>query len=94
MDCGTIDNRLIRVDASLMLLANEKVGNKLDDTRTGVEPQVDFTDARLVDLGIAENLLSRVRSTTYPGRALPKWHESGKLQKSIHSKRLSISVDE
>ena len=61
-----IHNSLIRVDALVGLLADEKVGNKVgryEDT-SGTTDQADVMDVRLVDLGIAEDVLNRVRGTT------------------------------
>ena len=61
MDCGTIDNRLIRVDAHVVFLADGKVGNKFEqyEDTSGTTDQDDFMDVRLVDLGVAEDLLNR-----------------------------------
>jgi hypothetical protein len=66
LDSSTIGNSLIRVDALVGLLAVEEVGNKFDDTgdTSGTTDQDDFMDVRLVDLGVAEDLLNRVKSTT------------------------------
>ena len=61
MDCGTIDNRLLTVDALVGLLAGRKLGNKFEqyEDTSGTTDQDDFMDVRLVDLGIAEDLLNR-----------------------------------
>ena len=59
-----IHNSLIRADALVGLLADEKVGNKVgryEDT-SGTTDQADVMD--VVDLGIAEDVLNRARSTT------------------------------
>ena len=66
LDGSTIGNSLIRVNALVGLLAIEEVGNKFDDTRntSRATDQDDFMDIRLVDLGIAEDLLNRIKSTT------------------------------
>jgi NAD-specific glutamate dehydrogenase len=63
---STIRNSFIRVDNLVRLLAVEEVGNKFDDTRdtSGTTDQHDFVDARLVDLGVTEDLLDRFKSTT------------------------------
>jgi NAD-specific glutamate dehydrogenase len=57
---------LIRIDAFVRILAVKEVGNKFDDTRdtSGTTDQNDFMDVRLVDLGIAENLINIAKSTT------------------------------
>ena len=50
MDCGTIDNRLITVDALVGLFADGKVGNKFEqyEDTSGTTDQDDFMDVRLV----------------------------------------------
>ena len=68
LDCSTVCDGLIGVDALVGLLAIEEVRHELDNTGdTGGTVQEDnIVDIRLVDLGVAQNLLDGLKS----GRAL------------------------
>jgi hypothetical protein len=65
--------------AFIGLLAVEEIGNKFNDTgnTSGTTDQDDFMDVRLVDLGIAEDLLKLIEEyhERDPGRALRNGHE-------------------
>ena len=63
LECGTIGDSLIRVDALVGLLAVKEVGNDMRDT-SGIADQDDFMNVRLVNLGVPEDLLDRVESAT------------------------------
>ena len=83
LNCSTIGNSLIRVDALVGLLAVEEVGNKFDDTRdtSGTTDQDDFMDVRLVDLRVAEDLLNRFKSTAE--EILAEFFETGASEGSV-----------
>ena len=79
LDCGTIDNSLIRVDALVGLPADEKVGNKFDDTRIRVELLTKLISWTF-DLSILESqrtflTMSGVLQTISWQRALRNGHE-------------------
>ena len=79
LDCGTIDNSLIRVDALVGLPAYEKVGNKFEDTRIRVE-LLTKTISWTFDLSILESQRtfstgSGVLRTISWQRALQNGHE-------------------
>ena len=66
LDGSAVGNSLIRIDALVWFLAVKEVGDEFDDTGDtgGTADQNDFVDVRLVDLGIAKDLLDRVKSPT------------------------------
>jgi len=68
LDCSTVCDGLVGVDALVGLLAIEEVRHEPDNTGdTGGTVQEDnIVDIRLVDLGVAQNLLDGLKS----GRAL------------------------
>jgi hypothetical protein len=87
---STRGNSLIRVDVLVGLIAVEEVRNKFDDTgnTSGTTDQDDFVDIRLDDLGVADDLLNRFKSTTE--EILAELFETGAGEgsvKSIPSKR-------
>ena len=92
-DGSTIGNNLIRVDAHFEFLAIEEVGNKFDDTRNtrGTTDQDDFMDIRLVDLGIAEDLLDRFKSITE--EILAELFKTGTSEGSVEVDTLEERVD-
>jgi hypothetical protein len=93
LDSSTIGNGLIRVDALVELLAVKEVGNKFDDTRdtSGTTDQDDFMNVRLVDLGVAEDLLNRFKSTTE--EILAELFETGTSERSVEVDTLEERVD-
>ena len=64
LDYSTIGDSLIRVDPLVGLLAIEEVGDEFDHTRniSGTINQDNFADIRLVNLGVLEYPLDRVKS--------------------------------
>ena len=66
LDCSTVGDGLIRVNALVGLLSVEKVGDELDDTRNtgGTTDQDDLVDVSLVDLGVMEDLLNGVEGAS------------------------------
>ena len=83
MDGSTIGNGLVWVDALVGLLAVKEVGNEFDDTGdTGrTTDQDDFMNVRLVNLGVTENPLNGVKSTTE--EILAKFLETGTSDRGI-----------
>ena len=84
--CDTIDDSLIRVYALVGLLADEKVGNKFDDTTRRIRVELTkkismilrTSDFKSSILEFAEDLLNKHREyyeRYYPGRALRNRHE-------------------
>ena len=97
LDCGTNDSPfLVGVDALIGLLADEEVFTSLTIRRYewNHRPRRNFMHLRLFDLGIAEDLLNRVRSTTED--ILEELFETGTSERSCgsqYTQRESISVD-
>ena len=93
LDGSTIGNSLLRVDAPVRLLAVEEVGNKFDDTgnTSGTTDQDDFMNVRLVDLGVAKDLLNRVKNGTE--EILADLFKTGTSEGSVEVNTLEERVD-
>ena len=75
LDGGTVRDSLIGIDALVLLLAVGEVGHELHDTRdtSGATDEDDFVDVRLVDLGVAVDLLNGLERA-----AKRSWQSSSK----------------
>ena len=92
-DGCAIGDALVWVDAHAGLLAVKEVGNEFDYTGDtgGTTDQDDFVDVRLVDLGVAENLLDRVKSATE--KILAKLFKASTSKGSIEVDTLEERID-
>ena len=93
LDGSTIGNSLIRVDTLVRLLAVEEVGNKFDDTgnTSGPTNQDDFMNVRLVDLGVAKDLLNRYKGAIE--EILAQLFETGTSERSVEVDTFEERVD-
>ena len=66
MNSCTVSHSLIGIDRLVGFFAVEKVGHQLDDTRNtgGTTDEDNLVDVGLVDLGITQDLLYGLKSTT------------------------------